>query len=91
MKYEADKRYKQKKIPIEVAKWFTNLDKNPDQTFIEAMNLNLKELTSASTKGVCGLIAYYIELGLNKQSMQENDLLDFGSFYQQRERAYGLG
>lgn len=34
MKYEADKRYKEKKIPIEVAKWFTNLDKNPDQTFI---------------------------------------------------------
>lgn len=90
MKCEADKRYREKRIPIEVAKWFSNLDKNPEQTFIEAMNLNFKELTNASKKGVCGLLAYYIELGINKQSMEENDMLDFGSFYEQRERAYGL-
>ena len=45
---------------------------------------------ATSKKGVCGLLAYYIELGINKQSMEENDMLDFGSFYEQRERAYGL-
>lgn len=52
-----------------MAKWFSNLDKNPEETFIEAMNLNYKELSAASKKGVCGLLTYYIELGLNKQSM----------------------
>lgn len=81
MKIEADKRYKQKKISIDVIKWFNSLDKNPEPTFIEAMNLNLKELVNTSKKGVCGLLAYYIDIGMNKQSMQENDMLDFGAFY----------
>lgn len=70
IKYEADKRYKEKRIPLEVAKWFTNIDQNLDQTFVEAMNINYKEFASASNKGVCGLLAYYIELGMNKQSME---------------------
>jgi hypothetical protein len=91
MKFEAERRYKEKKIPIEVSKWFINLDQKTEETFVDAMKLNLKEFNTGSQKGVCGLLSYYIELGMDKKSLEENDMLDFGSFYEQRERAYGLG
>ena len=45
------------------------------------MNQNYKLLQNASKKGVCALLAYYIQTVMNKQSIEENDMLDFGSFY----------
>ena len=54
------------------------------------MKFNHNEITSASKKGICGLLAYYIELSCNPKDIESNDMLDFGSFYEQRERAYGL-
>jgi hypothetical protein len=35
-------------------------------------------------------LTYYIELGLDKKSLEDNKMLDFGSLYEQRERAYGI-
>jgi len=42
IKFEADKRYKEKKLSQDAIKWFNHIDSNPDKGYAEAIRLNHK-------------------------------------------------
>ena len=51
---------------------------------------NQRELSKNSNTGVCGLLVYYLQYCINPDEIEENEKLEFGSFYEIREREYGL-
>lgn len=65
-------------------------DKKFDKVFQDAMENN-SNILKQSKKGVCCLIQdYLIKYCLEPGLILENLLLDFASFYEQREKEYGL-
>ena len=66
------------------------IESKPEKGYVEVIKLNQRELAKVGNRGVCGLLSYFMEYSLDKKTLQENDMLDFGSFYEKKERDYGL-
>lgn len=80
----------QKMLPEETGKYFSALEKDFDKYFDKIMKHNEKQL-SKKTNGVSNLIKDYIKNYISDpKKLQEYCNLDMGSFYQNREKMYGL-